>query len=161
MRASQLAHWRDALVSRLITSICLIVILLGTVVALAEVLITQQEAMLPDDRVRERDVIRGPTVVAVSPSPRGGAETSPLHFRIKFSSHGGAAIDIDSVKITYLKIPHIDLTSRLRPFIMQDGIDMPAAEVPGGTHTVRIEVRDTVGRVWRTLLTFSVLNLKP
>jgi len=43
----------------------------------AETLITEQEAKLPADPTRERDIIRGPTVRVVSPAPDAGTVKSP------------------------------------------------------------------------------------
>jgi hypothetical protein len=69
---------------------------------------------------------------------------SPLHLQLKFQTFGGAKIDPASVKITYLKSPAVDLTSRVGP--VADGIDLAAAEVPPGVHHIRVNVKDSDGR---------------
>jgi hypothetical protein len=122
----------------------------------ADVLITEQEAKLPADPTRERDVIRGPTVRVVSPAPGAGTVTSPLYLRVRFESHGGTTINLDSIKITYKRLPPVDLTQRVRPFIKLDGIEMATAEVPPGTHTLRVDVKDTADRSGAVNLTFTV-----
>jgi hypothetical protein len=105
---------------------------------------------------RERGITRAPSVVIISPSPAAGTIKSPLSLKIRFESHGGAGIDVDSVLLTYLKKPAVDLTQRVKPFIDASGIDVEDAEVPPGTHTLRVSVTDTDGRSsWRDV-TFIV-----
>jgi hypothetical protein len=121
-------------------------------------LITESEAALPPDQNlgRTRGILRGPTVVIVSPPPAAGLMKSPLTLKIKFEAYGGAKIDIDSVLLTYMKQPAIDLTQRIKPFIAATGIDVLDAEVPPGTHTIRVNVTDTGGHSSSTDFTFSV-----
>jgi hypothetical protein len=66
--------------------------------------------------------------------------------QLKFETFGGARIDIESVKVLYLRTPNVDLTPRVRPFIQADGIDMPDAELPPGEYMVRVDVKDSDGR---------------
>jgi len=121
-------------------------LLLGGTAA-AATLITASEAALPSDTTTGRGVSRGPHVTVVSPPPMGGLVRSPLNLRLRFEAFGGARIDVDSVVITYKKIPPIDLTQRAAAFIKSDGIDMPAAEVPPGAHRIEVEVKDSDGRI--------------
>lgn len=121
-------------------------------------LITESEAALPPDQNigHTRGILRGPTVVIVSPPPNAGLMKSPLNLKIKFEAHGGAKIDIDSVLLTYMKQPAIDLTQRIKPLIGATGIDVEDAEVAPGTHTIRVNVADTNGRSSSADVTFSV-----
>lgn len=119
-------------------------------------LITASEAALPVDQSRERGISRGPTVVIVSPSPAAGTIKSPPVLKVRFESLGAAKIDVDSVLITYMKKPAVDLTQRIKPFVEATGIDVENAEVPPGTHTLRVNVTDTEGRSGWADLTFSV-----
>lgn len=119
-------------------------------------LITESEAALPTDHARERGILRGPTIVIVSPAPAAGSIRSPLNLKIKFQGHGGATIDVDSVLLTYVKKPAVDLTQRIQRFIAPTGIDVQNAEVPPGTHTLRVNVTDSDGRASRTDFTFTV-----
>jgi hypothetical protein len=114
-------------------------------------LVTEQEAALPADTLPEL-VLRGsptrrPNVVVVSPPPNSGLVRSPLDLKLKFQAFGGAKIDLDSVVVTYRKTPEIDITQRIMSFITADGIDVPQAEVPPGTHQFRIVVKDKDGRI--------------
>src|SRR5262249_56743421 len=90
-------------------------------------------------------VERGPDVVAVYRGPNSGALRSPFNFRVRFEPHGGARVDLDSVAVVYKRLPAIDLTERLRPFIRATGIDMPNAEVPAGAHRIWIFLKDSAG----------------
>ena len=110
-------------------------------------LITDDEARLPPPKgaisANTRGILRGPKVEVVSPNEAGH---SPLRLQLKFESFGGARIDIESVKVLYLRTPNVDLTARVRPFIQADGIDMPDAELPPGEYLVRVDVKDSDGR---------------
>ena len=61
-----------------------------------------------------RGILRGPKVEVISPNE---AAHSPLRLQLKFETFGGARIDIESVKVLYLRTPNVDLTARVRPFI--------------------------------------------
>jgi hypothetical protein len=114
----------------------------------AHVLITEEEAKLPPPRgavaADRRGITRGPKIDVVL---QGDQVHSPMHFQLKFESFGGAKIDPDSVKVTYLRTPNVDLTPRIKPFVQPTGIDMPDVELPVGDHMVRVDIRDTDGRV--------------
>jgi hypothetical protein len=75
---------------------------------------------------------------------------------MKFESFGGAKIDPDSVKITYLRTPNVDLTTRMKSFVQASGIDMPDAELPVGDHMLRVDVKDSEGRVGSTSFVLKV-----
>jgi hypothetical protein len=119
-------------------------------------LITEQEAALPPDATRDRGITRGPKIILVWPSPEAGFIHSPLQLKIRFQGFGGATIKPDSVVVTYRKLPPIDLTQRIRPFIDAYGIEVPDATVPSGPHRVRVDVEDTLGRKGRLDFTFNV-----
>lgn len=123
-------------------------------------LITNSEAALPagESQYPERGVSRAPTVVIVSPAPAAGAVRSPFHLKITFQSHGGARINIGSVLLTYVKTPPVNLTPRVERFIGPNGIEADNAEVPPGTHTLRVKVSDTDGRSSSADFTVTVLK---
>jgi hypothetical protein len=108
-------------------------------------------AALPDSiaarQVGARGVTRGPKVLVVSPAPDAGLVRSPLDLLLKFETHGGAVIDPLAVKVMYLKKPTINLTQRIGGFVTVGRIVVHAAEAPPGTHYIRVEVKDDVGRV--------------
>jgi hypothetical protein len=140
------------------TKVCCLLLGLAVIPARSEagtILITEQEASLPNGRSGpiSRGITRGPSVELVQP-----AETahSPVHFQIKFQTFGGTKIDLDSLHVSYLKSPEIDLVPRLTRFVQRSGIDIPDAELPPGEHTFRIEVSDTEGRTRSSVFVFKV-----
>ena len=99
----------------------------------AHVLITEEEAKLPPPKgavaTDRRGMTRGPKIKFVDESE---PVHSPMHLQVMFESFGGAKIDPDSVKVTYLKNPNVDLTPRIKPFVQSAGIDIPDVELPVG-----------------------------
>ena len=81
---------------------------------------------------------------------------SPLPLKIKFQTRNNVPIDKDSIKITYVRSPNVDLTGRIKAHIGDDGIEMKAAEVPPGTHVIRIELKDQQGRSTTGTIKLSV-----
>ena len=118
--------------------------------AFAAALITPEEAALPAMKgavaTSNRGITRGPKITMTE---EGGAK-SPIRFKVKFQPLGGSSIDPDGVKVIYLKQPNVDLTPRVKPFTQPTGIDMPDAQLPPGDHLVRIDVKDSAGRVSTT-----------
>jgi hypothetical protein len=130
--------------------------------ACAFVLITAQEAELPDavaaQQLDRRGVTRAPKILVLSPAPDAGVVRSPLNLLLKFETYGGAAIDPFSVKVTYLKAPAINLTQRIGNLVTSSGIEVHAAEVPAGTHHIRVEIKDNAGRVGSVVFPLMVAN---
>jgi hypothetical protein len=81
---------------------------------------------------------------------------SPFDFRVSLDARGGQKIDPDSVKVVYMKSPFVDLTPRLKSSITASGIQFSKAEVPPGTHTIRITAKDTEGRETNSVVTIVV-----
>jgi len=121
-------------------------------------LITASEAALPAAQPlgQSRGISRGPTLVIVSPSPSAGTIKSPVNLKVRFQSHGASQIDLDSVLLTYVKAPAVDLTQRIKPYIAASGIDVENAEVPPGTHMLKLDVTDTDGHSTSIVFSFSV-----
>jgi hypothetical protein len=121
-------------------------------------LITDEEAKLPPPKgavaLDKRGILRGPRVEYVSP---GDTVHSPLHLQLKFQSFGGAKIDLDSVRIIYLRAPNVDLTPRIKPFVQSTGIDIPDAELPPGEYMVRVDVKDSEGHSGTTSFVLKVV----
>jgi hypothetical protein len=116
------------------------------------VLITPEEAQLPTPKGihAARAITRGPRIDLAGPDASDAR--SPLRLQLKFRGFGGATINLDSLRVTYMKQPNVDLTSRVRPFVQPTGIEIPDAEAPPGEHLVRVEIHDSEGR--RTVTTF-------
>jgi hypothetical protein len=127
----------------------------STQLSLAASLISAKEAALPPaaGTLATRGISRGPAIKLTSPE----ADTpvmAPFDFKVTFEPRGDAKIDPGSVKVVYMKSPFVDLTPRLKSAISANGIDFAKADVPPGTHTIRVTVKDSEGRE-----TNSVLNL--
>jgi len=115
----------------------------------AEVLITEQEALLPVANPPEfatRGITRAPRITKLAPAADTAVVKSPFHFVLKFESFGGATIDPATIKVFYLKSPTIDLTARVKRHFKSDGINLDDAEAPPGDHPIRIEIKDSEGR---------------
>ena len=112
------------------------------------ILITPEEAKLPAPTqlqlASSRAITRGPRIEVSNLDD--GKLHSPLHFKLRFLAFGGSAVDINTLTVTYLRGPNIDLTERIRPFVRPTGIDIPDAEVPPGEHAIRVDLKDSDGR---------------
>jgi len=109
-------------------------------------LITAKEAALPPaTKVVTRGISRGPAIKLIAPSA-DSTVNSPFDFKVVFEPRGESKVDVNSVKVTYLKFPYVDLTPRLKSAISASGINFQNAEVPAGEHSVRLTVQDTDGR---------------
>ena len=122
-----------------------------------QVLITDEEAKLPPPRgaiaADRRGITRGPKIEFVADNE---PIHSPMHLQLKFESYGGAKVEPDSVKVTYLRTPNVDLTGRIKPFVQATGIDIPDVQLPAGDHMVRVDVKDSDGRVGSTSFVLKV-----
>lgn len=126
--------------------------------AVAQTLITEAEAKLPpstDVGMTTRGLSRGPGVEQVSPDPDRGVQ-SPLPLKVKFVARNNVAIDPESVKVTYLKAQNVDLTERIKKYMTPEGIDMAKAEIPPGTHHLRINLKDNNGRTSTATIKLTV-----
>jgi hypothetical protein len=123
----------------------------------AQILITEEEAKLPPPKgaiaADRRGILRGPKVEFVSP---GDKAQSPIHLQLKFESYGGAKIDPDSVKFTYLRTPNVDLTPRIKAYVQPGGVDIPDVQLPQGEHMVRVDIKDSDGRPGTTSFVLKV-----
>jgi hypothetical protein len=123
-------------------------------------LITSEEAALPVRSVPLLELrgspTRRPIVVVVSPPPGAGLIHSPLELKLEFRAFGGSKIDPDSVVVTYLKDPAIDITQRITPFISTSGIIITEADVPPGRHEFWVQLKDKDGRLGGGEVSFQV-----
>jgi hypothetical protein len=111
-------------------------------------LVTEQEAALPDDRfgASRGGPTRAPSIDFIMPAKEAGVLKSPFNLKIRFIAHGGARVNPESVLVTYKKLPAVDLTQRVAPFIRANGVEINGVELPAGIHRFRLDVSDTEGR---------------
>lgn len=128
----------------------LAVSLIATSPAAAFQLVTADEAALPPGTVPSFEVrgspTRLPSITLVSPAGVG-VLYSPIDLKLRFQAFGGAAIDPETVAVTYVKRPDIDITPRLKSFITASGIEISKAELPPGVHEFWVQLKDTNGRM--------------
>jgi len=142
--------------------LCLIGLALVAVAAPAAAfeLVTPAEAALPPGTLPTLDLrgspTRGPLITVVSPPPGAGLMHSPVDLKLQFRAFGGAEVDPNSVVVTYLKDPAIDITQRLTPFISAAVITVPQADVPAGKHQFWIELKDKDGRIGGGEFSFQI-----
>ena len=124
---------------------------------LAAPLITAKESALPaaNSTFATRGISRGPAVKLNSPEVDTPIN-SPFDFKVLFEARGEGKIDPNSVKVVYMKSPFVDLTPRLKSAITPTGINFSKAEVPPGTHTIRVTVKDMDGRETNQVITIVV-----
>jgi hypothetical protein len=139
---------------------CTVVLVAVVTPAKAFDLVTPTEAALPAAPLPSLDLrgspTRRPAVVVVSPPPMAGQIHSPMDLKLQFRAFGGATIDPNSVVITYIKQPAIDMTQRLTPYITAQGIDIAQAQVPPGKHQFWSELKDNQGRIGGGSFSFQV-----
>jgi hypothetical protein len=125
-------------------------------------LVTSEEAALPARSVPMLELrgspTRRPIVVVVSPAPGAGLVHSPLDLKLEFRAFGGSQIDPDSIVVTYLKDPAIDITQRITRFITTSGIVITQADVPPGKHEFWVQVKDKDGRLGGGEVSFQVIK---
>ncbi|WP_271504740.1 hypothetical protein [Bradyrhizobium sp. CCBAU 11357] len=101
----------------------------------------------------QRGILRGPKIALNSPAD---TTPSPLRLHLTFQSFGGTKIDPESIRVTLLRSPNVDLTPRIKPFTLATGIDMPNAEAPPGEYLLRIDLKDTDGHPGTTIIVLRV-----
>ena len=98
----------------------------------------------------------GPLIEVLSPEA-GKSHKSPINIKVKFVPSGGFDIDLATFKVEYMKFIAIDLTSRVKDYVSKEGIDVPDAKLPSGTHTIRLSVGDANGALTRRIFTVEVI----
>jgi hypothetical protein len=121
-------------------------------------LVTDREAALPAVPApgETRAVTRGPAIRYVHPLDRPVRAREPFWLRLEFAARGGARIDPQATRVTLLRGPHLDLSSRVRPFLSDAALDIGEALAPPGSFAFRIVVADDQGRSSGTVITLDV-----
>jgi hypothetical protein len=95
---------------------------------------------------------RGPEIIVISPA-EGQVHSGPLDIDIRFRAEDDSPIDLSTLKVTYGRLLPLDITPRVLPYASPEAIQVHRASFPAGTHTIRISVADTRGRVASRTLT--------
>lgn len=101
-----------------------------------------------------------PAIVLHTPRD-GGTYASPVGIDIGFQPVNGAAIDLDTLKVTVVTHTMLgdlsfDITDDVSPYASAGGIHARRAAIPAGEHTVTISVADTQQRRAERQLTITV-----
>ena len=125
--------------------------------------ITPDEARLPayqgPPRLRMRSVAMGPKIVVLAPPANGESFVShrPVKLHVRFETTADAPVDLQSLKVTYLRLFGIDITDRVRPFVKDSGIDIDNVEIPVGEHRIELEIGDRHGHTTDEILKLVVV----
>ena len=119
-----------------------------------EYLISREEAALPDMAPQDKQVSRGPSIQAdrkeasgpiiLIEKPKEDKFYSDLiDILVKFEKNPmGVAVNMESVRVIYLKAFGIDITDRLQSYIKGNQIDAHGVKFPEGDHKFEIRVKD-------------------
>ena len=109
--------------------------------------VTSQEAALPVSPASKagRSITRGPAIRQISPAAQVSAN-QPFPLKIEFAGRGGEKINPASAQVMVLRGNNVDVTSRLKPYITANGIEIPNAMVPPGIYALQVAVSDAGGR---------------
>lgn len=85
------------------------------------------------------------------------AVPSPTSIRLRFEPKPPAAIRADSFRVRYGSLG-LDITSRVTgsASVTPNGIDVPEARLPKGSHRLTVEIRDSLGRIAERRIEFTV-----
>jgi len=72
------------------------------------------------------------------------AFNGPGDFHINFVSHyPDKVVDMESLRVVYLKFINIDITEKIRPYIRGNSIVVPKMSLPEGNHRIQIMIKDS------------------
>ena len=82
----------------------------------------------------------------------------PVDIEVRFVPERDVSVNLDSLRILYGML-RIDVTSRVleHASVTAQGVSAPGADLPRGTHTLTIEIADTLGRTARQRFKFEVI----
>jgi hypothetical protein len=95
------------------------------------------------------------TNVVLSPA-EAQVHSAPLDLAIRCRAEDDSPIELSTLKVSYGKLLPLDITPRVLPYASPEAIQVRRASFPAGTHTLRISVADTRGRVASRTLTIAL-----
>jgi hypothetical protein len=102
----------------------------------------------------------GPAIIIVRPDQGDGRTVptlaKPVHITVRFEPRGNAKIDMSTLRVVYLKLFGIDITDRLRRYVIGDGFDVPEADIPAGDHSIRVDIKDVSGQASSQVFRFII-----
>jgi hypothetical protein len=123
-------------------------------------LITPEEAAEPDAPIlRGTKLTRigdnGPQVKIRSPDLEEPLSI-PFIVDIAFEASSDKVIDFDSLSIKYVKLVHIDLTGRVKPYLNNNRLMIKDVKVPEGKHRLQLSIAYSSGEKTMMEIVLSV-----
>ena len=113
----------------------------------------QLDKAIPLARVRS---LSGPKIEVVEPNVLRPL-AAPLQIQVRFGAQGAANVVRESFKVYYGAFG-IDITERLlkRARFENNVLFVDKADIPAGTHRLRMKISDSEGRATEKLVSFTV-----
>ena len=125
------------------------------------VLILPTEAELPGLPIKKllgfRSQQEGPRIVVNSPQT-GETVSPPVVIDIRFEPRDDAGVDINSLKVLYVKLIKVDITERVAPYAKADGIKVSQAQLPPGNHTLILSIADESGKTSSQIIHLKIVD---
>lgn len=106
--------------------------------------------------------LTAPRIVVENQSSAVEPTTAPAHIGIRFEPADGARIDISSFQVLYqFGVFRKDITARILPYVTLTASGLTGvlpAQLPSGTHTLIVRIRDSQGRTSEQEVKFHVGN---
>jgi hypothetical protein len=84
----------------------------------------------------------GPIIQMKEPL-EGSAFNGPFDFQINFiCDTPEKVVDMESLRVIYLKFINIDITEKIRPYIRENSIVVPKMNLPEGNHRIQVKIKD-------------------
>lgn len=120
-------------------------------------LLTEGEAALAPAPVARAPLPNdGPIIKIITPQ-QGAEVTSPFPVEIQFAPRlGGAPPKMDTLRLTALKVFEIDITDRVKPFLVESRLFVKEAKIPTGRHRLKLTIGDAAGNLTAQILEVTV-----
>ena len=98
-----------------------------------------------------------PRIDVLAPELGGRPLVTPFPISVRFVPAAGREIDPATLRI-YYGLLGIDITSRILAAtpVTRQGLDVPNARIPKGTHRLQLEIQDNAKNVGRSDIAFEV-----
>ena len=102
-----------------------------------------QESMEQEGLVSAGEEIPAGPIIVIEKPENDGVHTDQVDILIHFRKNPmGEKVNMDSLRVIYLKLFGIDITDRLKPHIKETSIDAVEVTFPKGEHEFEIRIQD-------------------
>jgi len=142
-------------------SIFIVLLITNSALAQPLMLVTEEE-MLSSNQNKSRftpkatTVPNAPSIDLLAPQ-LGSSVSSPTQIDLKFLPKNPAAVKPETFKAFYGTF-QVDITSRLLKVakVTTQGVNVPEASLPRGSHKITLNIEDTEGRIGSRTIEFDV-----